>query len=190
MEENNFIHEENRSFKLEDSAKIQQEYQELVKKNRRYLKILIYLLLLIAISASIFVVSYYVIFLEFNKSGKNNRKRNYLNKNVPKVKSSLISKIFNVKQQIIVNKNIPSNKIKNNKTLNMNNELLIHVVCHSHMDPGWIYTLDKYYKEYVKNILDNMIYSLSNNKERKFILAEVVYFKKWYDLQEDETKKE
>ena len=55
-----------------------------------------------------------------------------------------------------------------------NNELIIHVVCHTHDDPGWLWTLDDYYmgtdhcKFSVKRILDNMVVSLSNRNDRKF----------------------
>ena len=75
-----------------------------------------------------------------------------------------------------------------------NKELIIHVVCHTHDDPGWLWTLDDYFmgtdhcKVSVKRILDNMVVSLSNNKERKFSYVEMSFFKKWYDTQTDKIK--
>ena len=75
-----------------------------------------------------------------------------------------------------------------------NKELIIHVVCHTHDDPGWLWTLDDYYmgtdhcKVSVKRILDNMVVSLSNNKDRKFSYVEMSFFKKWYDTQTDKIK--
>ena len=75
-----------------------------------------------------------------------------------------------------------------------NEELIIHVVCHTHDDPGWLWTLDDYYmgtddcKVSVKRILDNMLVSLSNNKERKFSYVEMSFFKKWYDTQTEKIK--
>lgn len=66
-------------------------------------------------------------------------------------------------------------------------ELLIHVVCHTHDDPGWIWALDDYYMGTnkcnisVKRILDNMVISLSNNPERKFSYVEMKFFKRWYE---------
>ena len=75
-----------------------------------------------------------------------------------------------------------------------NKEIVIHVVCHTHDDPGWLWTLDDYYmgtdhcKVSVKRILDNMVVSLSNNKERKFSYVEMSFFKKWYDTQTDKIK--
>ena len=75
-----------------------------------------------------------------------------------------------------------------------NKELIIHVVCHTHDDPGWLWTLDDYYmgtdhcKVSVKRILDNMVVSLTNKKDRKFSYVEMSYFKKWYDSQTDKIK--
>ena len=75
-----------------------------------------------------------------------------------------------------------------------NKELVIHVVCHTHDDPGWLWTLDDYYmgtdhcKVSVKRILDNMVVSLTNKKDRKFSYVEMSFFKKWYDTQPDKIK--
>ena len=74
------------------------------------------------------------------------------------------------------------------------NELIIHVVCHTHDDPGWLWTLDDYYmgtdhcKVSVKRILDNMVVSLSNKPDRKFSYVEMSFFKRWYDKQTEKTK--
>ena len=75
-----------------------------------------------------------------------------------------------------------------------NKELVIHVVCHTHDDPGWLWTLDDYYmgtdhcKFSVKRILDNMVVSLTNKKDRKFSYVEMSFFKKWYDTQPEKIK--
>ena len=75
-----------------------------------------------------------------------------------------------------------------------NKELVIHVVCHTHDDPGWLWTLDDYYmgtdhcKVSVKRILDNMVVSLTNKKDRRFSYVEMSFFKKWYDTQTDKIK--
>ena len=71
----------------------------------------------------------------------------------------------------------------------MSEELLVHVVCHTHDDPGWLKTFQGYYNDAVKNILDNMVVSLSAKKERKFSYVEMSFFKKWYDNQSKEIKK-
>ena len=79
-------------------------------------------------------------------------------------------------------------------TENKNDELIIHVVCHTHDDPGWLWPLDDYYlgtadcKVSVKRILDNMIISLENNPERKFSYVEMCFFKQWYESQTEKIK--
>ena len=73
-------------------------------------------------------------------------------------------------------------------------ELIIHVVCHTHDDPGWLWTLDDYFMGTdhchvsVKRILDNMVISLSNKEDRKFSYVEMSFFKLWYDKQTDQIK--
>ena len=74
-------------------------------------------------------------------------------------------------------------------------ELIIHVVCHTHDDPGWLWTLDDYFMGTdhchvsVKRILDNMVVSLSNKEDRKFSYVEMSFFKLWYDKQTDQIKR-
>ena len=90
-----------------------------------------------------------------------------------------------------------------NKTWNMKEilkavfpkeEILVHVVCHSHNDPGWRVTYDEYYtgnnylRSSVKQILDSMVISLTNNTERKFLFAETIFFKRWYNSQTEDIK--
>ena len=70
----------------------------------------------------------------------------------------------------------------------MSKELLVHVICHTHDDPGWLKSFQGYYNDAVKNILDNMVVSLSAKKERKFSYVEMSFFKKWYDKQSDQIK--
>jgi len=79
-------------------------------------------------------------------------------------------------------------------TESSDNELIIHVVCHTHDDPGWLWTLDDYYmgtdhcKFSVKRILDNMVVSLSNKNDRKFSYVEMSFFTRWYHKQTEEIK--
>lgn len=75
-----------------------------------------------------------------------------------------------------------------------NKELVVHVVCHTHDDPGWIWSVDDYYigsnkcNISVKKILDNMVISLTNNPERKFSYVEMKFFKRWYESQPNSIK--
>ena len=69
-------------------------------------------------------------------------------------------------------------------------KLRIHVIPHSHDDVGWLKTMDEYYytqPECVECILNNVVTSLENNKERTFVYSEISFFEKWYRTQSQET---
>ena len=62
----------------------------------------------------------------------------------------------------------------------------IHVIPHSHMDPGWIKTYDDYYNYQVQKIFSNVYTQLTNSthpqysNERTFVFCEMINFEKWY----------
>ena len=71
--------------------------------------------------------------------------------------------------------------------------LIVHVIPHSHLDPGW---LDSYEDNYIGNarwacvrcVYKSVLKLLNENYNRTFVIAEVSYFSKWYNLQSKKDK--
>ena len=78
--------------------------------------------------------------------------------------------------------------------------LNVFLVAHTHLDPGWLNTVDEYYQQRVKGILEYVTTELWNDRkiteknefpQRKFAWSEVVYLAKWFeDYQVDDALKE
>ena len=54
--------------------------------------------------------------------------------------------------------------------------ITLHLVPHSHCDPGWLLTADEYFTTQVHSIIDTVIAALEANPARRFIWSEVSYF--------------
>lgn len=61
--------------------------------------------------------------------------------------------------------------------------LNIHIVAHTHDDVGWLKTVDQYYNQDVRFILDSVIAALLKDPTKRFIYVESIYFFKWWQRQ-------
>ena len=71
-------------------------------------------------------------------------------------------------------------------------DLTVHIIPHSHLDPGWLRTPEEYYsREQVYNIFNTAFRSLYNDKQKRktFVINETYYFRIWYNKLNEEDKK-
>uniref|UniRef100_A0A452EN56 Alpha-mannosidase n=1 Tax=Capra hircus TaxID=9925 RepID=A0A452EN56_CAPHI len=59
--------------------------------------------------------------------------------------------------------------------------LRVFVVPHSHMDVGWLHTVQESMQAYVTNVYNSVVEALTLEKKRKFIAVEQEYFRLWWD---------
>ena len=72
----------------------------------------------------------------------------------------------------------------------ISSDINIHIIPHTHLDPGWLKTPEEYYnEESVGSIFSTVLTSLISNPDRTFIITEVYFFKIWY-LKQSNTEKE
>ncbi|KDO19426.1 hypothetical protein SPRG_15416 [Saprolegnia parasitica CBS 223.65] len=67
-------------------------------------------------------------------------------------------------------------------------KLNVHLVPHTHDDPGWLRTVDEYYTEEVDYILESVITELLKNPTRRFMYVEQSFFQRWWREQTHEMK--
>ena len=74
--------------------------------------------------------------------------------------------------------------------------LQVHIVPHSHDDPGWLKTVDQYYTganntiylAAVEFIFDNVVHQMQLNPDRTYTMCEISFLSRWWAEQTDATK--
>ncbi|KAM9406881.1 epididymis-specific alpha-mannosidase [Salvelinus alpinus] len=65
------------------------------------------------------------------------------------------------------------------------------VIPHSHMDVGWVYTIQESMHAYAANVYSSVTEALTQHKQRKFIAVEQEFFRLWWDsVATDKHKKQ
>jgi hypothetical protein len=54
------------------------------------------------------------------------------------------------------------------------------MVPHSHMDAGWLFTIDDYYSQGVQHILTSVVSELGNNPTYRYTIGDIFFLKMWY----------
>ncbi|KAG5207876.1 hypothetical protein JEQ12_017640 [Ovis aries] len=60
-------------------------------------------------------------------------------------------------------------------------QLRVFVVPHSHMDVGWLHTVQESMQAYVTNVYNSVVEELILERRRRFIAVEQEYFRLWWD---------
>lgn len=68
-------------------------------------------------------------------------------------------------------------------------KLHIHLVPHSHNDPGWLKTYSQYYSQETKHILNTLVDALTKDRRRTVIWAEMSYLSLWWAEASDAYRK-
>ncbi|KAM9426106.1 epididymis-specific alpha-mannosidase isoform 2-T2 [Pholidichthys leucotaenia] len=63
------------------------------------------------------------------------------------------------------------------------------VIPHSHMDVGWVYTVQESMHAYAANVYSSVTEELSKQKDRRFIAVEQEFFRLWWDAVATDTHK-
>ncbi|CAL1536288.1 unnamed protein product [Lymnaea stagnalis] len=66
--------------------------------------------------------------------------------------------------------------------------LNVVLVPHSHNDPGWLKTVNEYFSDQTRHILNNMVNKLTQYPKMTFIWTETVYFSMWWNELDDAVK--
>ncbi|GMT23075.1 hypothetical protein PFISCL1PPCAC_14372, partial [Pristionchus fissidentatus] len=68
-----------------------------------------------------------------------------------------------------------------NRVKAVSKPLNVHIVLHSHVDPGWLETFEEYYLNKVKSILDLAVEWLTKTPRLRFIWSEISFLQRWWE---------
>ncbi|XP_075425842.1 epididymis-specific alpha-mannosidase isoform X2 [Ascaphus truei] len=66
----------------------------------------------------------------------------------------------------------------------------VFVIPHSHMDVGWVYTVQESMHAYAANVYNTVVDELMKGKQRKFIVVEQEFFRLWWDTVAGDLQKQ
>ncbi|KAG7241608.1 hypothetical protein INR49_025528 [Caranx melampygus] len=70
-----------------------------------------------------------------------------------------------------------------------NEPIQTFVIPHSHMDVGWVYTIQESMHAYAANVYTTVTEELVKAKDRRFIAVEQEFFRLWWDTVATNTHK-
>ncbi|VDN50968.1 unnamed protein product [Dracunculus medinensis] len=68
------------------------------------------------------------------------------------------------------------------------NQLEVFVLPMTHVDPGWLRTVESYSKD-TNKILNNMLHFMPSHSKMRFLWCEMVFFEKWWSKLNESSKK-
>ncbi|XP_059140338.1 alpha-mannosidase 2x-like [Physella acuta] len=77
---------------------------------------------------------------------------------------------------------------KHSLTTSSRPKLNVILMPHSHNDPGWLKSVNEYYSDQTRNILNNMVNKLTQYPNMTFIWTEIVFFSMWWNELDDSVK--
>ena len=95
---------------------------------------------------------------------------------------------------LLIHSEIPDDDIiENDPPIPESSVINLHVMTTSHIEPGWTHTFEEYYQgtsdqsvDCAKCVLDNVYTALSANSQRKYDMAEIAFFQRWWkDLSQE-----
>lgn len=79
-------------------------------------------------------------------------------------------------------------KLPHPKPNETGDKLTVVILPHSHVDAGWLQSVEEYYVQHVKGILNNMVKKLTRYEDMTFVWAETVFLSMWWNELDDDVR--